>query len=124
VNVLNFFNSRNSSTTTIFTSEVQGNVEARNSTVGDFDLGWVDLDLTQGAGTLGATCAANSNIGESCMTYPPTSGQGANAVTRYSLGLPAISIMFTEFDGGKTSLTVPVSYSNAISAGNGYIVTP
>ncbi len=121
VNVLNFFNSK-SITSTIFTSFVQGNIDAENTTNGNFDLGWVDLNLTLGAGTIRTTCANNSAPGVSCVTYPPTGFP--NSTVRYSLGLPALGIVFTDIANGKQSITVPVGYSNAISDGTGYFETP
>lgn len=91
VNVLNFCSNANSCASSIFVSGVQGDIKAVHPTLGDFNLGWIDLDLTAGA---------DCSEGISCVA----ADQMATA------GLPALGYDFQEMAGGAFSGVYPMSY--------------
>lgn len=109
VNVINLYNGANSATTTIFTSDVQGNLEARDA-AGDFNLGWINIDLTLGASTP-ANCLASGFI--SCTRYGDIFALGGDLVD--TAGLPAIGYAVQELADGIISATFPLSYDVLIT---------
>lgn len=105
VNVLNIYNAANSLTTTLFTSDVQGNLNA-----GTFNMGWLGVDLTIGSVcAIGAAPAATV----SCSIYGGLLAGGAGAGTpARSFGLPAVAYVFQDIMGSQASFGV--SYDTEI----------
>jgi hypothetical protein len=106
VNMINLFDASNDVSTTIFTSDVQGNLDATipGST---FGLGWLGVDLTPSAS---CTDAMSADATVSCTRYGGLFDGGVGAgTTAEAYGLPAVGYVFQNL-GGATA-TFPVGYT-------------
>jgi hypothetical protein len=117
VNVINLYNDAgNDVGTTIFTSDVQGNLDATT-----FGLGWLGIDLTP---STSCTSGTSADATVSCTRYGGLFAGGAGqGVTALSAGLPSIGYVFQNVGGVPASF--PMGYKvNTVTPGTLVIAVP